>query len=139
MAFERLDMALEIFSMRRIRLTGMADVFVESLGSGCRWIAGITTLESASTGSADPVTLEGFAKTVDGWDRVAGRRWRVYKVGILFGEHGRIGVIDVAGKFDALVIGDKMRTNFMVVNCAAAFNADESVVDGVDDESVFVE
>jgi hypothetical protein len=36
MAFERLDVALKIFSMRRIRLTGMADVFVESLGSGCR-------------------------------------------------------------------------------------------------------
>jgi hypothetical protein len=117
----------------------MADVFVKSLGSGCRSIAGITTLESASTASADPVTLEGFVKTVDGWDRVAGRRWRVYKVGILLGQHGRKGVIDVAGKFDALVIADKMRTNFLVVDCAAAFNADESVVDGVDDESVFVE
>jgi hypothetical protein len=60
-------------------------------------------------------------------------------VGVLLREHGRKGVIDITGEFDALVIADKMGTNFVVVDGAATFNADESVVDGIDDESVFVE
>ena len=65
--------------------------------------------------------------------------WRVYEVGVFFGEHGGKGVIDTVRELDALVVGDKVSVNFPVVNCTATFNADQSVVGGIDNETVFME
>jgi hypothetical protein len=65
--------------------------------------------------------------------------WRIYEVWVFFGEHSGKGVINIARELDALVVGDKVSANFPMVNCAAAFNTDQSMVGHVDDETVFME
>ena len=65
--------------------------------------------------------------------------WRVHEVGVFFGEHGGKSVIDIARELDALVVGDEVSANFPMVDCAAAFNADQSMVGGIDNETMFME
>ena len=132
-------MTFNIFSMGRIGLTCVTDVFVECLGSRHGWITWIVTFKSALTAGAYPVTWEWLASTVDGWDRIVRRTWRIHKVGIFFGKQGGKNVVDIVRDFDTLVVANKVSANFPMINCAAAFNTDQSTVDGIDDETMFVE
>jgi uncharacterized membrane protein len=78
-------------------------------------------------------------KAVDGWNRITWLTWWIYEVGVFFGKHGGKSVIDIARELDALVVGDKVSTNFPMVNCAAAFNAYQSMVGGIDNKTMFME
>ena len=48
-------------------------------------------------------------------------------------------MINIMREPDTLVVGDKVSANFPVVNCAAIFNVDQSMVGGIHNETVSTE
>ena len=65
--------------------------------------------------------------------------WRIYKVGVFFGKHGGKSVINIVRELDALVVGDEVSANFPMADCAATFNAYQSMVGGIDNDTMFME